>query len=136
MKLTEKTPEGSKVKKKYDKPQSPYQRLLLCSKTNENQKEKLRKTHTDLDPIELAKEIEKKLAVIFEKVDWLEKEREELRCWAEENEEDRANGVAADLRGAEPPVAIASSGTAPLKSNQSLAKSEAKGENTRKHRVS
>ena len=103
---------------------------------SKNQKEKLRKKHNELDPIELAKETEKKLAVIFEKVDWLEKEREELRCWAEENEEGRANGVAADLRGAEPPVAIAPSVTAPLKSNQSLAKSEAKGENTLKRWVS
>jgi len=136
MKLVEKMREGSKMKKKYDKPQTPYQRLLSCPKVSEKQKDELREEHHQLDPIDLAEEIEKKLEVIFEKVDLIETEREELRRWAEENEEIQAGPSAGDLRGAEPPVANAPSASAPLKSNQSLAKSKSKAEKTTKRRVS
>ena len=136
MKLVEKTREGSKMKKKYDQAQTPYQRLLSCPKEREKQKAELRAKHQQLDPIELAGEVEKKLEVIFKKVDLIETEREELRRWAGENEEFAGSPPAADLRGAEPPVATAPSVTAPLKSNQSLAKPKAKVEKTSKRRVS
>jgi hypothetical protein len=136
MKLVEKTRDGSKVKKNYDKPQTPYQRLLSCPKVSEEQKDQLREKHRQLDPIELAGEIEKKLQVIFEKVDLIETEREEDLRWAEESGGDQPTHPAADLRGAEPPVAIAPSDSAPLKSNQSLAKSKGKEEKTSKRRVS
>ena len=74
--------------------------------------------------------------MIFEKADWIETEREELRRWAEENEEVPANLPAADLRGTEPLVATASSASVPLKSNQSLVKSKGKADKTSKCLVS
>ncbi len=136
MKLVEKTREGSKVKKTYDKAQTPCVRLLSCQKMTEKEKRKLRKKRRELDPIELAQKVEEKLAAIFERVDRIEHEREELRQWAEESEENSQPPTAADLRGAEPPVAIAPSASAPLKSNQSLAKSKEKTDKANKLRVS
>ena len=136
MKLVEKTREGSKVRKTYDKAQTPYARLLACPKVSEKEKRKLRKARRELDPIELAQKVEEKLAVIFERVERIEHEREELRQWAEEGEEGGTTSKAADLRGAEPPVASAPSDSSPLKSNQSLAKSKGKKDKSSKLRVS
>ena len=61
MKLVEKQREGSKVKKKYDEPQTPCDRLLSCSKVTEEVKNHLRKMRASLDPIELSEDIERRL---------------------------------------------------------------------------
>lgn len=57
MKLLEKTREGSKVKKKYDKPQTPYQRVLASPSVPEDVKEWLRHEHGKLNPAELKRKI-------------------------------------------------------------------------------
>ena len=62
MKLISKDRVGSKVKKKYDKPKTPYQRLMECETYPEEQKEKLRKIKATLNPFELQAELQTKLA--------------------------------------------------------------------------
>jgi len=62
MKLISKDRIGSKVKKKYDKPKTPYQRLMECETFPEEQKEKLRKIKATLNPFELQAELQAKLA--------------------------------------------------------------------------
>ena len=136
MKLVEKTREGSNVKKKYDTAKPPCDRLLSCPKVSEQKKRELRKISRTFDPIDLARAIEHKLGEIFQRVDRIETEREQMRIWAGEEQLEGAAPAAADLRGAEPPVAIAPSDSAPLKSSQSLAKSKEKEKKSTKSRVS
>lgn len=56
-KLIEKTRVGSKVHKRYDKPKTPYRRLLDCETVSEEIKEKLRSEHRRLRPMTLKKRI-------------------------------------------------------------------------------
>lgn len=69
MKLQDKVRIQSKIKKQYDKPQTPYQRLMNSSHISEIQKEKLRQTFESLNPFELQQAIERKLKYIFSLVD-------------------------------------------------------------------
>jgi hypothetical protein len=62
MKLISKDRVGSKVKKKYDKPKTPYQRLMECEAYPEEQKEKLRKIKETLNPFDLQAQLQAKLA--------------------------------------------------------------------------
>lgn len=64
-KLLEKTKVNSKYIKKYDKPTTPYQRLLDSIHIAGSEKEKLREVHSTLNPFVLKKEIEKKLRRFF-----------------------------------------------------------------------
>ena len=57
MKLAKKERIGSKVKKVYDKPMTPYQRVLASPDVSEIQKTKLRKVHCTLNPAQLKREI-------------------------------------------------------------------------------
>src|SRR3989337_2864147 len=59
MKMIEKTRVGSRVKKKYDKPRTPYQRVLDLSPGEEERKEALTKEHLKLNPAELKRQITK-----------------------------------------------------------------------------
>ena len=140
MKLVEKLREGSRVKKKYDTPRTPYQRMLDCGKVAEKTKRELRRKHRTLDPIELSRSIEEKLAVIMRRVDRIEEERAELEAWAEVTAEEpnTVGGIpgSADLRGVVPPVAAAPSVPTPLKSSQKLARKPQKQQNQTKSRVS
>jgi hypothetical protein len=61
MKLISKDRVGSKVKKKYDKPKTPYQRIIECEKVSDEIKENLRKTKSSLNPFKLQAELQKKL---------------------------------------------------------------------------
>jgi hypothetical protein len=56
MKMTEKIRVGSRVKKKYDKPRTPYQRVL-DSDVEKDRKEALIKEHAKLNPAELKRQI-------------------------------------------------------------------------------
>jgi hypothetical protein len=58
MKLVEKTREGSRVKKKYDVAQTPYERLLLSDKVSKQDKVKLRAEYDRLNPAQLKRDIE------------------------------------------------------------------------------
>lgn len=65
MKLKDKIRIQSKIKKCYDKPQTPYQRLMASEHVSLEQKEKLRKTFESLNPFQLRKNSEAKLKKIF-----------------------------------------------------------------------
>jgi len=70
MKLIEKKRIGSKVYKKYDKPKTPYQRIVESSKVDIKSKLKLQKIHNDLDLYDLKKNItfyQKELFIIQKK---------------------------------------------------------------------
>jgi hypothetical protein len=57
MKLIEKTRIGSKVIKKYDKPLTPYRRVLACPDASEEDKQALRKLYAKLNPAQLKRQI-------------------------------------------------------------------------------
>jgi len=57
MKLIEKMRIGSKVIKKYDKPRTPYQRVLESSLVPEDKKQQLREHYATLNPAELKRKI-------------------------------------------------------------------------------
>lgn len=57
MKLEEKTRVGSKVKKVYDKPQTPYARALASPHVSEEHKAQLRETYSLLDLVDLRRQI-------------------------------------------------------------------------------
>lgn len=84
MKLVEKTREGSKVRKKYDSPATPCDRLLSCPKVSESQKKKPRASRAQLDPMDLSEELEKRLGEIFQRVEKIEQERAEEQGWLDE----------------------------------------------------
>ncbi|HSU33682.1 MAG TPA: transposase family protein [Bryobacteraceae bacterium] len=56
-KLKSKTREGAKVTKKYEKPATPYQRLLASERVTNECKEQLRRTFSALDPVQLLNQI-------------------------------------------------------------------------------
>lgn len=68
MKLVNKTKINSKYRRKYDKPKTPYQRVLEIPEITEETKTKLREIHSKLNPFTLKKEIENKLREIFKYV--------------------------------------------------------------------
>jgi hypothetical protein len=57
MKLKEKTRLGSKVKRVYDKPQTPYARVLVSPDVSEEHKAELRQTYDLLDLADLRRQI-------------------------------------------------------------------------------
>jgi hypothetical protein len=65
MKCIEKKRDGAKIKKKYDKPKTPYQRILDSADVGEEAKQKLRATYALLNPFELSREVEKRQASFF-----------------------------------------------------------------------
>jgi hypothetical protein len=66
MKLLSKQRIGSKYKKKYELPQTPYQRVIESPFVDDATKEKLKATHEMLNPFTLKREIERKLKDIFD----------------------------------------------------------------------
>ena len=61
-KLKSKVREGAKIKKKYDTPKTPYQRLLEDPDVTDAQKKKLRETYATLNYFDLQAEKEELLA--------------------------------------------------------------------------
>lgn len=57
IKMIEKTREGSRVKMKYDKSRSPYQRVLDSYCVEKGKKEALKREHVKLNPAELKRQI-------------------------------------------------------------------------------
>lgn len=60
MKLKSKERIGSKVKKRYDEPRTPYQRLLLSPDVSKKDKRRLREQYQKLNPAALKRQIEKR----------------------------------------------------------------------------
>jgi hypothetical protein len=65
MKLIKKTRVGSKLKRCYDKPQTPLERVLQCPQADPVKVQQLKRLRDKTDPFELAKRIEQKLQRIF-----------------------------------------------------------------------
>jgi hypothetical protein len=57
MKLRSKQRDGARVRKKYDKAQTPYQRILASIKVEKRKKERLRAIYQKLNPAQLKREI-------------------------------------------------------------------------------
>ena len=57
MKLMEKSREASKVKKRYDRARTPYQRVMESGQVTKQQKQKLRRQYAKLNPAELKRKI-------------------------------------------------------------------------------
>jgi len=64
-KLLEKKKVGSKYVKRYEKPRTPYARLLEAPEVSPAEKEKLRAIRSGLNPLKLRQRIEQKLRRIF-----------------------------------------------------------------------
>lgn len=62
LKLVEKKRVGSRYVRKYDKPKTPYQRLLESSELSVKQKHDLTQTYSQLNPIELKKGLSRKIS--------------------------------------------------------------------------
>jgi hypothetical protein len=123
MKLIEKTRIGSKVKRVYDIPKTPYDRLLNCEKVSDKIKAKLRKTKASLDPYKLVKMIETKLTSIFEIIDRIEEQRAEENEWIEEQSQRREGSDFSDFEEASSsPVAIAPYASEASSKSEKLAK--------------
>lgn len=61
MKLKEKSREGARVKRSYEKPKTPYRRLMESKHVKEEKKKELRKVMKGLDPFKLKAQIEAQL---------------------------------------------------------------------------
>jgi hypothetical protein len=68
MKLIEKKKINSRYYKRYDKPKTPYLRLMTCEHISQEKKQELREQHRSLNPFELRRIIDKKLKRIFKLV--------------------------------------------------------------------
>lgn len=66
MKLLEKTRIGSKLKRRYDQPQTPLERLLNCPQADRAKIQELKNLRDRTDPFALAKRIEQKLERIYQ----------------------------------------------------------------------
>jgi len=66
MKLVEKHRVGSKVHKKYDHPQTPYQRVQDSPDVSEKDKLALRQLFLTLDPIQLRQELDRRLEAFWD----------------------------------------------------------------------
>lgn len=75
-KLKEKIRVGSKIMKKFDKPQTAYDRLMASNHLTEAQKAALSSRKASLNPITLAKGLEAKLAVYYEHIRRLRTQKE------------------------------------------------------------
>lgn len=68
MKCIKKEKINSKYRKRFDKPKTPYQRILECDEVDSKTKQDLQQRHKKLNPCELKRQIEKKLKKIFKYV--------------------------------------------------------------------
>jgi hypothetical protein len=66
MKLKNKTRVGSKLKRSYDQPQTPLERVLQCPQADPLKVQRLKRLRDQTDPFELAKRIEQKLERIYQ----------------------------------------------------------------------
>ncbi|HEX7594386.1 MAG TPA: hypothetical protein VF429_09465 [Anaerolineae bacterium] len=64
-KLQQKVRVGSRVKKIYDAPKTPYQRVLDSTEVSQSVKAKLRAEHVTLDVVKLKKQIDQMSDILF-----------------------------------------------------------------------
>lgn len=66
MKCVEKKRVGSKIVKRYDRPRTPYARVLECKEVSEETKKELRVLYATLNPVRLRREIDVGLEKIYD----------------------------------------------------------------------
>ena len=74
VKLLSKEKHGSKYRRKYDQPQTPYQRLMQCQQLGPQAKHQLKVHHQKLDPFTLKKIIEQKTKIFLTAFGHLQRE--------------------------------------------------------------
>ncbi len=65
IKLKEKVRVNGKIHRKYDKPKTPYKRLIESDQISDDRKKELKKKYESLNPAELKREIDKKLKRLY-----------------------------------------------------------------------
>ena len=65
IKLISKERIGGKIHRKYDRPKTPYQRVIESKEVSEKQKEELTKTYQSLNPAELKRTIDRRLDLLW-----------------------------------------------------------------------
>ena len=60
MKLIEKQRDGARVKKRYDRAQTPYQRIIASGYLTKRKRERIESLYRKLDPVTLLKELEQR----------------------------------------------------------------------------
>ncbi len=65
------------MSRKYDKPQTPYQRLLATLNPESKRYKKLVKRHARLNPMELSRKVEETLKKLYEYIKQVWQRREE-----------------------------------------------------------
>lgn len=65
MKLKKKTRIGSKIKRQYEKPATPYHRIIRRKNVSKKTKQELQKIYKSLNPAELKRQIDKKLNMLY-----------------------------------------------------------------------
>ncbi|MEK7567081.1 MAG: transposase, partial [Patescibacteria group bacterium] len=65
IKLISKERDGGKLHRKYDKPKTPYQRIMESPEVSKEKKRELEKIYLSLNPAELKRQIEKKTNAIY-----------------------------------------------------------------------
>lgn len=78
MKLKKKTRIGGKLKKEYDDPKTPYQRLIDCDKIPLQTKRKLIDEYKLKNPFHLKMELERKLKIFFRLVEMHKTEKQKI----------------------------------------------------------
>lgn len=77
MKLIKKERIGSKIRKKYDSPKTPYQRTMEASEVAQEKKKKLTKIYLSLNPVELKRKIDEKINRLYKLYKEKNKSKEE-----------------------------------------------------------
>ena len=67
-KLIKKERIGSRIKRVYDKPKTPYQRVIESKDIPEKIKQQLTKQYEQLNPFALKRAIDKKIRLLFQSV--------------------------------------------------------------------
>jgi hypothetical protein len=75
MKLVKKERVRSKIKKTYDDPKTPYQRLLECERLTMQEKRKLKEAYAAKNPFLLKQELDRKLKIFHQLVEQKKRER-------------------------------------------------------------
>jgi len=65
IKLILKERTGGKIYRKYDKPKTPYQRVMGLKEVPKKTKQKLKKIYLSLNPAQLKRTIDKKLDLLY-----------------------------------------------------------------------
>jgi hypothetical protein len=65
IKLISKERVGGKIHRRYDKPKTPYQRIMESGEVSNKKKEELEKIYLSLNPAELKRQIDKKLSELY-----------------------------------------------------------------------